>query len=132
MSELEQLEEAYSQLVEFVKELENDPDDDAPAATEPSNDEPIPSKAVEVVMQATNKVVKSLCMFHEFEMVLQDKIASLHIISNELMLTGLHLQELNNEIAETRKKANKDNYDKLFESCEPFVASIEELETVAE
>uniref|UniRef100_A0A8W7PLR4 Uncharacterized protein n=1 Tax=Anopheles coluzzii TaxID=1518534 RepID=A0A8W7PLR4_ANOCL len=118
MSELEQLEEAYSQLVEFVKELENDPDDDAPAATEPSNDEPIPSKAVEVVMQATNKVVKSL--------------SSLHIISNELMLTGLHLQELNNKIAETRKKANKDNYDKLFQSCEPFVASIEELETVAE
>lgn len=70
------MEEAYSQLVEFVKELENDPDDDAPAATEPSNGEPIPSKAVEVVMQATNKVVKSLCMFNEFEMVLQDKIGT--------------------------------------------------------
>lgn len=125
MSELEKLEELLGQLIQCGKDADMvELDEDCSTTDQPN----VPEKSMrmKVLSQATEKLTESLGILHEFEMLMYDKISSLHVISNELMLNSLHLQEQNCELKEVGKKL-KDIAEKWYLAAEPIANTMETL-----
>ncbi|XP_035902249.1 uncharacterized protein LOC118507631 [Anopheles stephensi] len=125
MSELEKLEEALGHLIECAKDADGVVYDEESSTTDPSN---VPEKStrVKVLTQATEKLTESLAILHEFEMLMHDKISSLYVISNELVLNSLLLQEQKGELKELGKKL-KDIAGKWYLAAEPIANTMETL-----
>ncbi|XP_052890978.1 uncharacterized protein LOC128299147 [Anopheles moucheti] len=125
MSDYEKLEEALAQLIQCSKDAESEACNDKSPATAPSN-ELEKTNTLKVVAQATDKLTESLGILHEFEMLMHDKTASLHVISNELVLNALLLHEQKSELVELRKKL-KDISGKWYQSTETDANTLDNL-----
>ncbi|XP_050071552.1 uncharacterized protein LOC126559436 [Anopheles maculipalpis] len=124
MSELEKLEESLVQLIQCSHEADVAFDEEF-STSDPSN-EPEKSSRMQVLSQATEKLTESLGILHEFELLMYDQISSLQVISNELVLNSLHLQEQYCELKELGKKL-KDITAKWYEPAEPIANTMEAL-----
>uniref|UniRef100_A0A182MJU5 Uncharacterized protein n=1 Tax=Anopheles culicifacies TaxID=139723 RepID=A0A182MJU5_9DIPT len=121
MSDCAKLEQALAQLISCSKDADIEADNE----TFPSN-EPEKGTTLKVITQATEKLTESLGILHEFEMLMYDKTASLHIISNELVLNVLQLQEQKLELMELKKKL-KEVSGKWYQSVEANATTLEDL-----
>ncbi|XP_049276546.1 uncharacterized protein LOC125760449 [Anopheles funestus] len=125
MSDYEKLEQALVQLIQCSKDADSEAIDEKCLTSSPSNVLGR-TNTLKVVTQATDKLTESLGILHEFEMLMHDKTASLHIISNELVLNALLLHEQKSELVELRKKL-KDISGKWYQSTEATAKIVENL-----
>uniref|UniRef100_A0A182SMB1 Uncharacterized protein n=1 Tax=Anopheles maculatus TaxID=74869 RepID=A0A182SMB1_9DIPT len=125
MSEFDKLEESLGHLIQCAKDADSVAYDEEFSSTDPAN-EPAKSTRMVVLTQATEKLTESLGILQEFEMLMHDKISSLHVISNEMVLNSLLLQEQKGELMELRKKL-KDIAGKWYLPAEPIANTMETL-----
>ncbi|XP_053661178.1 uncharacterized protein LOC128710162 [Anopheles marshallii] len=123
MSDYEKLEQALAQLIQCSKDADSDGCNEKSPKTAPSS-EMEKTNTLKVVAQATDKLTESLGILHEFEMLMHDKTASLHVISNELVLNALLLHEQKSELVELRKKL-QDISGKWYQSADSVANALE-------
>uniref|UniRef100_A0A182QE19 Uncharacterized protein n=1 Tax=Anopheles farauti TaxID=69004 RepID=A0A182QE19_9DIPT len=125
MSEYDKLEEALTQLLQCMQEGEAEADNNNdPSSSDPSSNVSAKICKTEVIQKASEKLVESLCILQEFEMVLRDKKASLHVISSELMLNALLFREQADTLIELEKLLQSIT-DKWYEPCKAIATEME-------
>uniref|UniRef100_A0A182NYG8 Uncharacterized protein n=1 Tax=Anopheles dirus TaxID=7168 RepID=A0A182NYG8_9DIPT len=125
MSDYEKLQQALTQLIQCMKEgVVEANNHDEPTPTDPPSNVPAKRCTNEVFPKATEKLYESLSILHEFEMHLQDKTASLHAISSELMINALLLHEQGDHLFELGKLFQRIS-GKWYDPCKSVAKEIE-------